>query len=261
MNYDDLGPDLAVTSDGGIRTLTLDVPDKRNAFTEDLQAAMTVVWDRLMDDEGARAVVLTGAGDIFSSGGDVVNFPRHVEHADERRRAIRRGERLARAMLACELPIVAAVNGPAVGLGATVALLSDIVVIAQDAFMADPHVSVGLVAGDGGVVTWPFHTSMLRAKEYLLLGDRVPAEECLRLGLANRVVPTEEVRSTASDLAERLAAQPRQAVRDTKRALNLHLLQAANLTLPFALAAEGESFTTEDVRERAERFLARDGRS
>lgn len=260
MDYDDLGPALTVTRDGALRVLTLNVPHKRNAFTDDLQAAMTVVWDRLMDDAEARAVVLTGAGDIFSSGGDVANFPRHVEHGDERRRAIRRGERLARAMLACELPVVAAVNGPAVGLGATVALLSDVVVMRDDAYVSDPHVNAGLVAGDGGVVAWPFLTSMLRAKEYLLLGDRVPADECLRLGLANRVVPADQVRPTAHELAGRLAAQPRQAVRDTKRALNLHLLQAANLTLPFALAAEGESFTTPQVRERAERFLARNDR-
>lgn len=255
MDYDDLGPELVVRSEGPVRVLTLNVPERRNVFTTDLQRSMTRVWERLVDDPDTGAVVITGAGDIFSAGGDVRNFPRHVHDVDERRHAIRTGERVVRAMLACELPIVAAVNGPAVGLGCTVALLSDLVVMADSAFLSDPHVNVGLVAGDGGVVAMPFLTSMLRAKELLLLGDRLPAEECYRLGLANRVVPVDDTLTTAIGLATRLAQQPRQAVRDTKRALNLHLQQAANLVLPFALAAEYESFTTPDVMERAQRFL------
>jgi enoyl-CoA hydratase len=150
--------------------------------------------------------------------------------------------------------MVAAVNGPAVGLGASVAVHCDLVVMADDAFMSDPHVSVGLVAGDGGAVSWPLYMSLLRAKEYILLGDRISAEDCLRVGLANRVVPRSEVLATAVELARRLAAQPKQAVRDTKRALNFHLREAADRVLDFALAAETESFSTEELRRLAAEF-------
>jgi enoyl-CoA hydratase len=139
------------------------------------------------------------------------------------------------------------VNGPAVGLGATLAVLSDFVVMADTAFLADTHVGVGLVAGDGGAAFWPLLCGLLRAKALLLLGERIPADEAVRLGLANRVVPAEMVVSEAVEVAQRLAALPPQAVQDTKRALNLHLRQAADAVLDFSLAAESESFGTPDV--------------
>lgn len=100
---------------------------------------------------------------------------------------------------------------------------------------------------------WPLLVGMLRAKEQVLLGDRIEAEECLRLGLANRIVPRDRVVETALELAGRLAAQPRQAVRDTKRALNLHLRMAADLVLDFSLAADSESFAGDDVLATLER--------
>ena len=174
-----------------------------------------------------------------------------------RRHDIRQAERLAKAMIACDLPIVAAVNGPAIGLGCSLAVMSDVVLMADDAYMADTHVNVGLVAGDGGAVTWPLMTSLLKAKEYILLGDDIPAEKAVELGLANRVVPKDQLMDEALALAERLADKPQQALRDTKRALNMHLQHAADLVLSFALAAETESFGTDDVRRIAEEFSAR----
>ena len=140
----------------------------------------------------------------------------------------------------------------------SLAVMADLVVISEDTFMADPHVNVGVVAGDGGVLVWPLLMSLLQAKEYLLLGDRISAADCLRLGLANRVVPADQVLSTAMGLARRLAAKPRQAVRDTKRALNIHLQNAANSVLPFALAAEEATFALNDVRDVALSFLAKE---
>jgi enoyl-CoA hydratase len=122
--------------------------------------------------------------------------------------------------------------------------------------MSDPHVSVGLVAGDGGAATWPLFMSIMRAKEYLFLGDRIPAEDAVRIGLANRVVPDDQLMTEAMALAQRLAEQPQQALQETKRALNLHLQQAVNLVMPFALSAEGESFATDDVRKTIESFTS-----
>jgi enoyl-CoA hydratase/carnithine racemase len=151
-------------------------------------------------------------------------------------------------------PLVAAVNGPAIGLGCSVAVSCDIVLMAESAYLADTHVNIGLVCGDGGAVAWPLMMSLLKAKEYLLLGDRIPAAEAVALGLANRVVPDAELMTQALALAHRLAEQPVQAVQETKRALNIHLQQAIRMVAPFALAAEGESFGTDDVRRTIERF-------
>ncbi|GII94461.1 enoyl-CoA hydratase/isomerase family protein [Sinosporangium siamense] len=257
MDYSGLAPGLLVEVDGPLRIVTMNRPDELNSFDDTLHVAMRRVWDLLVDDEDARAVVLTGAGRVFSAGGHVPNFIRNHHDLVARRRDIREGERLARAMMSCELPVVAAVNGPAVGLGCSLATMSDFVVMAEDAFMSDPHVSIGLVAGDGGAVTWPWLTSLLTAKEFLLLGDRIPASEAVRLGLCNRVVPTDEVMQTAKTIARRFAALPAQSVRDTKRALNMHLLDSANSVLNFALAAEYESFGTDDIKARVAEFLAK----
>ena len=255
--YEDLAPALLVESDGPVRIVTLNKPEQMNAFSDDLHRAMWHVWLRLIDDEEAGAVVLTGAGRAFSTGGYLPNFARDNVDPVWRRRDVRQAERIALAMIDCELPVVAAVNGPAIGLGCSLALLSDLVVMADTAYFADPHVSVGLVAGDGGAFALPLVVGMLRAKEFVLLGDRIPADACERLGLANRVVGADDVLPTATALAHRLAAQPKQALRDSKRAMNQQLRQAATLVLSFALAAESESFATDDVRRKVEEFTAR----
>jgi enoyl-CoA hydratase len=255
--YDDLAPALLVESDGPIRIITMNKPEQLNSMSDDLHHAIAEVWHRLVSDDDARAVVLTGAGKAFCTGGYLPNFIRSNKDPVMRRRDIRQAERLSTAMLACELPIVAAVNGPAIGLGCSLAVMSDIVLIADDTYLADTHVNVGLVAGDGGVVTWPLLTSILKAKEYILLGDRIPAATAVELGLANRVVVKDQLIDEAMGLARRLADQPQQALRDTKRALNKHLQNAAQLVMGFALAAETESFGTDDVGRIAEEFLAR----
>ncbi|MCU1452678.1 MAG: hypothetical protein JWN46_824 [Acidimicrobiales bacterium] len=252
--YDDLGDAIRVESDGAVRIVTMNRPDALNAFSDSLHDAMIDVWGVLAADEDARAVVLTGAGRAFSAGGDVPNFQASYDSLEVRRRGMRRAAELANNMLAFHLPVVAAVNGPAVGLGCSVAVMCDLVLIADTAYMADPHVSVGLVAGDGGTVTWPFYMSMLQAKEYLLLGDRIPAVDAIRLGLANRVVPHADLLDEAVKLGHRLASQPSQAVQDTKRALNIHLQRAAEAVMPFALAAESESFATDDVAKTIAKF-------
>lgn len=247
-------PHLLVESDGPVTTVTLNNPDMRNAFLDDMHEAMQEIWGHLAADHSVRAVVLTGAGPAFSAGGDIPGFIRSYEDPDHRRHSLRGARRLMDAMVEFPKPVVAAVNGPAVGLGCSVAVNCDIVLIAESAFLADTHVSIGLVCGDGGAVAWPLMMSLLKAKEYLLTGDRIPAAEAVALGLANRVVPDGELMGEAIALARRLAAQPPQAVQETKRALNLHLQAAISLVAPFALSAEAESFATDDVRRTIEKF-------
>jgi enoyl-CoA hydratase/carnithine racemase len=151
--------------------------------------------------------------------------------------------------------VVAAVNGPAVGLGCSLVALSDVVYLAETAFLADPHVQVGLVAGDGGPLTWPLQTSLLVAKEYALTGARIPAERAVALGLANHVVA--DPVGAAVACAERIAGLPRQAVESTKRLLNLHLERAVLATLDYATTAEERSFDTEDFHAAITALAAR----
>lgn len=256
-DYTQFAPHVLVEAHDSVRVITLNAPDRYNSVDDDMHQALVNTWRELDSDDDACAVVITGAGAAFSAGGDMTHLRKVHDDPVLRRRTIRTAERLIHAAISCELPVVAAVNGPAVGIGATLALLSDLVVIADDTYIADPHVSVGVVAGDGGASLWPSYMSMLRAKEHLLLGTRVTAEECLRLGIANRVTPRSQVMTVALELGAQLADQPRQAVRDTKRALNMHLRQAIDRTIDFALAAEGESMAGEDVMVTVERFTAR----
>jgi enoyl-CoA hydratase len=246
-------PLVKLQSDGAVRIVTLNRPEARNAFNDPLKLAFIDVLRTLARDREARAVVLTGAGSSFSGGGDISNFVNRYEF-ENRFYWMREARLLADEMLRCHLPIVAALNGPAVGLGCSVALMSDLVLIAADAFMVDPHVGAGLVAADGGASLWPLAMSYLKAKEYLLLGERIPADEAVRLGLANRVVPADKVVEEAHTLAHRLAALPWQAVQETKRAINLHLQHAVLQVMPMAATAESESFNTEAVREFMDRF-------
>ena len=232
---------IDVVADGDVRVVTLDEPEALNAISEDLHAQFVRLWDHVAEDEGCRAVVLTGAGRAFSAGGSYEDFEHRRTDLAVRRRSLRLARKLVNEMLDVAVPVVAAVNGPAVGLGCTVATLCDIVFMADTAFLADPHVSVALVAGDGGAVTWPAMTSLLRAKQYLLTGDRIPAAVAVELGLANFVVPADSLLDEALAFARRLAAQPPQAVRETKAILNQHLRANAVRSLGYGLAAESSS--------------------
>jgi enoyl-CoA hydratase/carnithine racemase len=136
--------------------------------------------------------------------------------------------------------------------------LSDIVFMAESAHLADPHVLVGLVAADGGPVTWPLLTSLQLAKEYALTGDRIPAGRAAEIGLVNHVCPDGEVLDQALACARRIAELPPRAAQDTKRILNLHLERAVLATLDFALTAEDLSFTSPELRANLDRLLSRD---
>ena len=175
-----------------------------------------------------------------------------------RRDVIAEGRELVLNMIRCRVPVVAAVNGPAVGLGCSVIALSDVVYMAESAYLSDPHVTVGLVAADGGPLTWPLHTSLLLAKEYAFTGDRISARRAPpRSGWPTTCAPTARCSSAALAAAQKIAALPQQAVEATKRVLNLHVERSVLATIDFAMASESESFDTADLRANVDRFLGR----
>ncbi len=248
---------LLVACDGPVAVVTLNRPEQLNSFDGALHSAYARFWADVADDPDVRAVVLTGAGRAFSAGGSIDDFELFRVDFAARRRTMRLARRLVTEMLDVHVPVVAAVNGPAVGLGATLATLCDIVFIAESTYLADTHVAAALVAGDGGALTWPVHTSLLKAKQYLLTGDRVPAADAVTLGLANFAVADADLLKAATAYAHRLAALPPQAVQDTKELLNQHLRQAAVLMLGQGLAAESQSHDTVEYAAVPEQFRAR----
>jgi enoyl-CoA hydratase len=169
----------------------------------------------------------------------------------------REGKQLIWNLLDVEVPIVCALNGPAVGLGASIALLCDVVVLADSATIVDPHVSVGLVAGDGGAAIWPLLVGPLAAKRHLLLGDPLTAEDALRYGIAAEICPTGEVAATARRWAERLAGQPPLAVQGTKAAVNAQLKQALLASFDVSTALEIATFHSADHAEAVAAFVER----
>ncbi|WP_234390505.1 enoyl-CoA hydratase/isomerase family protein [Streptomyces sp. MMG1533] len=248
--------EIDVRADGPLRIITLNRPDALNAVNDPLHTGLARLWPRLGEDRDARAAVLTGAGKAFSAGGDFTYLDELRRDADLRARTIAHGRDLVLGMARCRVPVIAAVNGPAVGLGCSLVALSDIVYLADSAYLADPHVQVGLVAADGGPLTWPLHTSLLLAKEYALTGARIPAERAVAMGLANHVVADPLAEATAC--AKRIAGLPRQAVESTKRVLNMHLERAVLATLDYATTAEEQSFRTEDFRATIARLTGGD---
>ncbi len=256
MKYE-LPDAVRVEADGPVRIVRLFRPDQLNAVNDDLHLGLTRVFPQLTADAEARVAVITGEGRAFSAGGDFDLLDRMVKDRTLRHDVIAEGRELVINMLRCRVPVVAAVNGPAVGLGCSVVALSDVVYMAESAYLSDPHVTVGLVAADGGPLTWPLHTSLLLAKEYAFTGDRIPAARAKELGLANHVCTDDEMFASALAHAHRIAKLPRQAVEATKRVLNLHLERAVLATIDFAMAAETGSFDTDDLQRNVARFLER----
>ncbi len=251
-----LSPELVVSAHGPIRLVELNRPEQLNSTSESLHTALAEVWDRVAADAEARAVVVTGRGRAFSAGGNFEVMTRVQREEAFRHQNVVEARRIITGMMRCPVPVIAAVNGPAVGLGCSLALLSDLVLIAEGAHLADPHLQVGLVAGDGGAMILPLIVGLVRAKELLFLGRKVSAEEAVRLGLANSVVPKDELLEEAMKLARRLAELPAQALRDTKRAVNLHLEQVMPV-MEFGLAAERESMHSPEHLAIVEKLLSK----
>lgn len=240
-----------------IATLTLNRPESRNALNRKLIHELRSIWLDLAEDHNVNAVLITGAGDYFSVGGDVKHmsdrpggdFLAKDEIADPSA-----SRRLILNMLELDKPIICAINGDAVGLAATVALLCDITVMADTARVGDPHVRVGLVAGDGGAVVWPLLVGISRAKEFLMRGTLLKGAEAERIGLVNHVVPRDQVVAKANEIARELADGATWAIRWTKLSVNKVLKDRMNLVYDASNALEKITMKMEDHKEATQAF-------
>ncbi len=203
---------IDVAMDGDVLVAKIDrAGSDLNAVDDQLHADLAAFFAALKRERRARATLLTGSKRAFSAGGDFAWFPslRSMERLDHLRRD---AKQMIWDLLDVEMPIVAGVNGPAVGLGASIALLCDVVVMAESAVIADPHVRVGIVAGDGGAAIWPLLVGPLLAKRYLLTGDPVTSAEAERLGLVTEVAADADIAARANGVGGapggRRAARP-----------------------------------------------------
>ncbi len=246
--------DLLVEKDNGVMTVTLNVPDAMNAFTPGLHNAMSRIWSDIHDDPEVDVVVLTGAGRAFSAGGNVVAMQKKIDDPAQWDEIVPEAKRIIFRMLECDKPIIARLNGHAVGLGATVALFCDIIIAADHTKIGDPHVNAGLAAGDGGAVIWPQLVGFARAKEYLFTGDLMSATEAERIGLINHVVSADELDDKVYGLARRLASGASKSIRWTKQVTNIPLRQLAHSMMDLSISVETQSNFSSDHQEAVTAF-------
>jgi enoyl-CoA hydratase len=235
--------------DHGIAVVTLNRPERLNAVNGRMHAELARFSRDFANDRELRVLVLTGMGRAFCAGGDfgpgdpIGSDPNGPNMWAE-------GRQIVDHILECEKPIISAVNGFAMGLGANVALLCDVVVAGPNAVFADTHVNMGIGAGDGGQLIWPFLIGVNKAKYFLMTGDRVKGKEAFDLGLVNFYVDDQaELMPKALQIAERLAAGAPKAIAASKMAVNAYLRSVSSMIMPMCLSAEAQTMHTADHRE------------
>jgi enoyl-CoA hydratase len=241
-----------------VLTISINLPERMNVVTRELHEEMARVFFDAADDPDSDVIILTGEGSVFCAGGDMDWL--HGELRDGLAPfvgEVKTMKRIVQGLLDCPKPVIARVNGDAMGFGATLALLCDVVIAVDTARFADPHVKVGLSAGDGGALIWPQLIGYAKAKHYLLTGEPVPALEAERLGLITFAVPAGEFEGYAEKYAERLARGAQSAIRYTKTTANMPLRQLLITVFEAGAAYEGLCRHTADYREGVTAFVER----
>jgi enoyl-CoA hydratase len=250
-----MAEDFLEAVEDGVAVLTLNRPDRLNALSPRMLQGLLEALPRLAEDPAAGAVVLTGAGRAFCAGGDTNWFRTQIEQPETFRAIGPEAKRIVTSLLDLEKPILCRLNGAAAGLGATIALLCDVIVASDKAVIGDPHVKVGLVAGDGGAVIWPQLIGFARAKEVLMTGEMLSAQDAFALGLVNHVVAHDALDAKVAEIADKILANPRWAVRWTKTIANIPLRALAAQINDAAMGYEMLSNLTNDRREAVAAFL------
>lgn len=249
MNFDHYQL-LSLSRQDRVLTIAMNRPELLNAVNHALHEEMARVFFEAADDTESDVIVLTGTGKAFSAGGDFEWLDKQVKgdrvpfvHEAKSMRRIVMG------VLDCPKPVIAKVNGDAIGFGASIALLCDIVIAAEHAKFADPHVRLGLVAGDGGALIWPQLIGFAKAKHYLLTGDTIDAVTAERSNLITFAVPGEELDAYVDKYAQKLARGAQTAIRYTKSVTNIALRQLFSSVFEAGVAYEGLTTYTRDFGE------------
>jgi enoyl-CoA hydratase len=240
---------LVLTRKGRLLTITLNRPDSLNAVNLQMHEELADVFGFAASDPHSDVVLLTGAGRAFSAGGDLDHIANNAAHPHLFDHEVRVAKRIVFAMLDLDKPLVCRMNGHAVGLGATLALFSDVIFALDTAKIGDPHVALGLVAGDGGAAIWAQRIGLGRAKEYLLTGELLTAPKAAEIGLINHCVPAAELDAAVQAFCDRLLQGARSAIRWTKILTNLELKRVATAVMDAGIAYEAVSVRTADHRE------------
>lgn len=224
-------------------------PELHNRFDEPMHSEFAKLMMEIWGREDIRALIISGEGRSWSAGGDLDMIIRQGDDKALRDRITWEAKVIFEIFVALPFPVIAAVHGNAIGLGATIATLSDILVTSADAKFADPHVDLGLVAGDGGIISWAQAIGVARAKRYLLTGERISGKQAYEMGLAGELVATpEEVYPAARALAEKIAAKPKAGVIGTKRAFSRLTKVISDPVFELGLAYEMETMTDPEVQ-------------
>jgi enoyl-CoA hydratase len=247
---------LLLERDGPILNARFNNPDKLNSLSGPGEAEISRFFYDVATDEETRVIVLSGVGRAFSAGGDIHHVKHVIENPQQFYFGIGNAKRTVFNILDCPKPIIAKVNGDAAGLGATIALLCDVVFASDNARFSDPHVKIGFTAGDGGAVIWPFLLGGL-AKHYLMTGDPISAPEAAKLGMIFKAVPQDELNETVKAYALRLATGPRRAIETSKMTANIVLKHLATMSMDAGMAYEALTNHSADHREAADAFLAK----
>lgn len=251
MSYETLLYDVA----GGVATVTLNRPEKRNAVNRKMFEELATVFDRMAEDPEVRAFVVTGAGDHFCSGADLSTLDEAPKSPAQMLARMNEVHRVMEKVIFCPKPGIAAVRGYAAGGGASLALACDLIVMSEEAKFAELFVKRGLVMDMSSTFTLPRTIGLHRAKELALLGDTIDAARAYEIGIANRVVAADELETTVKDLASRLAAGPPITMALMKRAINESLSKSFEEVLNQESYNQSILFSTKDLTEAITAFF------
>jgi enoyl-CoA hydratase len=248
---------LKIERRGGVLTVTMNNPPL-NPMTADMHNELSRVFFDINRDKETKVVILTGAGKAFSAGGDIMGMKNRLDSGDFSYwlNSMSEAKNIVTGLLQLERPLISRVNGHAMGLGATLAVCADFAYMLESGRIADTHVKVGLTAGDGGSLMWPFLVGFARAKRYLLTGDPLTAKEAAEIGLITESAATlEDLDAKVTAMADKLAAGASFAVNMTKASINLVLRSVLDRLIETHLGWETQSMLHPDHKEAVNAFV------
>ena len=253
MNFEDY-PSLKFERKGRVLTMKFNTPEALNTLAGPVHTELSKVFVDITEDPDSDILIITGEGRAFSAGGDIEYMQFLYDNPKEFYRCVREAKRIVTSMLECDKIIVSKVNGDAIGLGATIAVMSDMIFAAEHARFGDPHNNVGLTTGDGGQLMWPFLMGYARAKHYLLTGEKFSAQDAKDMGMINDVVAAEELDAFVDAYVDKLLKLPPNSLRWSKSTINTPLRQWAASMMDIGMAYENVAAQQKDHQEAINAF-------